>query len=107
MTNDSDLFRTREELEEKERAWPIGGNRFDSPVGEWLPLYEGKMVQAFDHRPLRASWSTLITSTDPRSPYRLPLLSTKIQIGCQIHISGYCRMRRPSRQPHICSYSRT
>ena len=50
MTNDSHLFRTREELEEQERAWPVGQNRFDSPSGEWLPLYEGKMVQAFDHR---------------------------------------------------------
>ena len=50
MTNDSGLFRTREELEEKEGAYPIGGNRFDSATGEWLPLYEGKMVQAFDHR---------------------------------------------------------
>ncbi len=50
MTNDSHLFRTREELEEQESAWSIGGNRFDSPAGQWLPLYEGKMVQAFDHR---------------------------------------------------------
>ena len=50
MTNDSDLFRTRSELEEKEGAWSIPGNRFDSPSGEWLPLYEGRMVQAFDHR---------------------------------------------------------
>lgn len=50
MTNDSHLFRTRPELEEKESAWPIGGNRYDSPSGEWVPLYEGKMVQAFDHR---------------------------------------------------------
>ena len=50
MTNDSGLFRTRAELEKREGAWPIGGNRFASPAGEWLPLYEGKMVQAFDHR---------------------------------------------------------
>ena len=50
MTNDSGLFRTREELEEKEGAWPIAGNRYDSPSGECVPLYEGKMVQAFDHR---------------------------------------------------------
>ena len=50
MTNDSHLFRTREELEEKEGAYPVGGNRFNSPQGEWVPLYEGKMVQAFDHR---------------------------------------------------------
>ena len=50
MTNDSGLFRTRKELEEKEGAYPVGGNRFASPSGDWVPLYEGKMVQAFDHR---------------------------------------------------------
>ena len=50
MTNDSGLFRTHRELEEKEGAYPIGSNRFGSPAGEWVPLYEGKMVQAFDHR---------------------------------------------------------
>ena len=50
MTNDSGLFRTRAELEETEGAWASGGNCFDSPSGVWLPLYEGKMIQAFDHR---------------------------------------------------------
>lgn len=50
MTNDSHLFRTRAELEESEGAWPIGDNRWQSAAGEWVPLYEGKMVQAFDHR---------------------------------------------------------
>ena len=50
MTNDSGLFRTRSELEEQEGAYPVGGNRFASPSGDWVPLYEGKMVQAFDHR---------------------------------------------------------
>ena len=49
MTNDSRLFRTRSELEQ-EGAWPISGNRYNSPFGEWVPLYEGKMAQAFDHR---------------------------------------------------------
>ena len=50
MTNDSHLFRTRTELEENEGAWPIGGNRFDSPSGEWVPLYVGRMIHQFDHR---------------------------------------------------------
>jgi len=50
MTNDSNLFRTRHELEEKEGAYPIAGNRFRSAAGDWVPLYEGKMAQAFDHR---------------------------------------------------------
>lgn len=50
MTNDSGLFRTRLELEEKERAYPVANNRWRNDKGEWLPLYEGKMAQAFDHR---------------------------------------------------------
>ncbi|MDX5365747.1 MAG: restriction endonuclease, partial [Alphaproteobacteria bacterium] len=50
MTNDSGLFRTRQELEEKEGAWPIGGNRWKSKKGEWLPLYVGRMIHQFDHR---------------------------------------------------------
>ena len=50
MTNDSHLFRTIDELEEREGAWPIGGNRFDSPKGEWVPLFVGRMIHQFDHR---------------------------------------------------------
>lgn len=48
LTNDSGLFRTRAELEKD--AYPIGGNRWKKGEEEFLPLYEGKMVQAFDHR---------------------------------------------------------
>ncbi|MGX0879699.1 hypothetical protein ACSSV4_004409 [Roseovarius sp. MBR-154] len=50
MTNDSELFRTRAELEDQEGGYPLGGNLYGSASGNWLPLYEGKMVQAFDHR---------------------------------------------------------
>ena len=50
MSNDSGLFRTRVELEEQEGAYPIGDNRFRSEGGEWIPLYEGKMIWHFDHR---------------------------------------------------------
>jgi hypothetical protein len=50
MTNDSALFRTREELEEKEGAYPIGGNRFGSASGVYVPLYVGRMIHQFDHR---------------------------------------------------------
>ena len=50
MTNDSGLFRTREELEEKEGAYHVGSNRFASPSGDWVPLYEGKMIQIYNHR---------------------------------------------------------
>ncbi|WP_293827040.1 hypothetical protein [uncultured Brevundimonas sp.] len=50
MTNDSHLFRTRRELEEREGAWAVGGNRFRSASGDWLPLYAGRMIHQFDHR---------------------------------------------------------
>jgi hypothetical protein len=50
MTNDSGLFRTKAELETDEGAYPVGGNIYDSASGKWVPLYEGKMVQAYDHR---------------------------------------------------------
>ncbi|HEY8124405.1 MAG TPA: hypothetical protein VIF88_03165 [Methylocystis sp.] len=50
MANASGKFRNRSELENQEGAWPIGGNLFGSAAGQWTPLYEGKMVQAFDHR---------------------------------------------------------
>ncbi|MCC0049799.1 MAG: Eco57I restriction-modification methylase domain-containing protein [Rhodobiaceae bacterium] len=50
MTNDSGLFRTLSELEEQEGAYPVGGNRYGSASGEWLPLYVGRMIHQFDHR---------------------------------------------------------
>lgn len=50
MANDSAQFRTRKELEEKENAYPVGQNFWKTADGTWVPLYEGKMVQAFDHR---------------------------------------------------------
>ena len=49
MTNDSHLFRTAARLEE-EGFYPIQGNHWRRGDEECLPLYEGKMVQAFDHR---------------------------------------------------------
>ena len=50
MSVDSGLFHTRHELEEKEEAYPISGSHFASRRGDWLPLYEGKMVQIYNHR---------------------------------------------------------
>lgn len=76
MTNDSHLFRTRAELEEREGAWSIGGNRFQSAAGEWVPLYEGKMVQAFDHR----AASVVVNAANANRPAQ-PLPATSEQHG--------------------------
>ncbi|MFM8899786.1 MAG: Eco57I restriction-modification methylase domain-containing protein [Burkholderiales bacterium] len=49
MTNDSHLFLTRAELE-KQGFVAAGLNRWRRGDEEAVPLYEGKMVQLFDHR---------------------------------------------------------
>ena len=50
MTNDSRLFRTKSELVENEAAWPIEHGCYESADGVWLPLFEGKSVQIYNHR---------------------------------------------------------
>ncbi len=49
MTNDSRHFRTAGQLN-AEGFYPVDGNRWKRGEELYLPLYEGKMVQAFDHR---------------------------------------------------------
>ena len=49
MTNDSGLFRTAAQLDAG-GFYRIAGNRWKRGAELCLPLYEGKMVQAFDHR---------------------------------------------------------
>jgi hypothetical protein len=49
MTNDSKLFHTRADLEKRGFA-SVGLNRWRHADEEAVPLYEGKMVQMFDHR---------------------------------------------------------
>ena len=48
MSNDSDLFRTREHLEQQ--GWTLNGNVFERGDEKYLPLYEAKMMNLFDHR---------------------------------------------------------
>jgi hypothetical protein len=48
MANDSGLFRTRAEMEAADQT--LTGNVWDGPLGKYLPLIEGKMVNHFDHR---------------------------------------------------------
>ena len=48
MANDSHLFRTREQLEGD--GWQLMGNVFRKVGMKYLPLYEAKMTQIFNHR---------------------------------------------------------
>ena len=48
MTSDSQLFRTRQDLEAQ--GYELQGNVFVQGKDEWLPLYEAKMFWHYDHR---------------------------------------------------------
>ena len=48
MSNDSHLFHTREQLEAD--GWQLVGNVFRKDGMEYLPLYEAKMTQIYNHR---------------------------------------------------------
>lgn len=49
MTNDSGHFKSAADLK-KLGAYPVAGGRWKKGKDEFVPLYEGKMVQAYDHR---------------------------------------------------------
>jgi len=49
MTNDSGLFKRRDELE-KEGWYPVGMNRWKKGEAEAVPLYVGRMIYNYDHR---------------------------------------------------------
>ena len=49
MTNDSHLFQTAAQLDSA-GFYPVQGNHWKRGEETYLPLYEGKMVQLYDHR---------------------------------------------------------
>lgn len=49
MTNDSALFKRREELE-RDGWYPVAANRWKKGEAEAVPLYVGRMVHQYDHR---------------------------------------------------------
>ena len=49
MTNDSENFWTREQLEEH-GAYPVALNRWRKGQDEWLPLFQARMIHHYDHR---------------------------------------------------------
>ncbi len=60
MSNDSHLFRTREQLEAD--GWRLDGNIFRKDDRDYLPLYEAKMIHHFDHR-----WGTYEGQTEAQA----------------------------------------
>lgn len=61
MNTDSRLFRTAKQLEES-GCYRIDKNRYKKGTEEYRPLYEGKLVQAFNHR----ASGVVINPSNPR-----------------------------------------
>jgi hypothetical protein len=82
MANDSKLFVGPAALQ-KDGAYPIGNNIWRKGDTEYLPLYEGKMVQAYDHRAsdillaegnlFRTGQGRDLTTVEHENPARLPV----------------------------------
>ena len=65
MANDSNLFKTKEQLEED--GWELEGNRFLRGTETYLPLYEAKMTHQYNHRFFGFENNEEFLSKDPNS----------------------------------------
>lgn len=102
-TDDSDLYRTRQQLIEE--GWELHGNVFVRNGERMLPLYEAKMVDFFNHRAAdvvksetavsRQNQPRYLTSDELRRPdrYAMPLN--------WIAESGLIRTRRKGRETSV------
>ncbi|MGZ4286794.1 MAG: Eco57I restriction-modification methylase domain-containing protein [Solirubrobacteraceae bacterium] len=80
MSDDSHLFRTRDRLEADGAT--LDGNVFTRGSDRWLPLYEAKMIDFFDHRragvvisdtaAIRQAQPEYLTDDDHADPQRTP-----------------------------------
>lgn len=75
MTNDSGAFRTLAEVEGTVGGFPVGGRRYNSTSGTWVPLYEGKMIWHFDHRA-----ASIVVNPDNQHRPAYPRESTLIEL---------------------------
>src|SRR5690606_27440035 len=74
MSNDSGLFRTKEDLERD--GFELRGNRFVLGEQVYLPLYEAKMMHQFDHRfatYTSGGGTRDLTPAEKRDPNKVPL----------------------------------
>ncbi|MFA1541667.1 Eco57I restriction-modification methylase domain-containing protein [Actinomadura monticuli] len=67
MSNDSHLFRTRDQLEAD--GWRLEGNVFSRGDQRYLPLYEAKMVDVYNHRAADVVKSEMATKRQNQPSY--------------------------------------
>ena len=89
MTDDSDLFRTREELERD--GWRLHGNVFTRDGKRMLPLYEAKMV-ALLQPSAATSFNGDAVNGEPAAAS--PSLRSRTQLVLASHGTGLQKMGR-------------
>jgi hypothetical protein len=118
MTNDSALFRSVSECERAGAA--LDGNVFRHPDGRAsLPLYEGKMVGAYDHRAadvvisptalIRQGQPDYLDTRQHQDPARLPIprywvSSTEVDARLtddQTWLLGFCLVTSPTNERSV------
>jgi hypothetical protein len=80
MSNDSGLFRTREQLESE--GWVLNGNIFEKGDEKYLPLFEAKMIYHYNHR-----YGDFAGSPPGKRPHILPNVSQE-----KLKDPNYCVM---------------
>jgi hypothetical protein len=115
MTSDSKLFRARHELEAA--GWTLVGNIFTKGSQSMLPLYQGLMIDFFDHRAadIIKSSSAILRQNQPRylddhqkaeaSSLAIPMywvsekdVEANVRTGTDAWFVGFSRISSPTNQ---------
>ena len=113
MTSDSQLFRNANQLE-ADGFYPVEGNRWKRGQELYLPLYQGRMIQHFDHRANSVRFnpdsthnpylSTPVTQAEHANPdyapnvrYWVPIDDVNREMGTSLNWTiAYRRIARPT-----------
>ncbi|MYS22515.1 N-6 DNA Methylase [Streptomyces sp. DvalAA-14] len=103
LTDDSDLFRSRERLETE--GWELRGNVFERGTERMLPLYEAKMANFFNHRAADVVKSLTAVSRQNQPKY---LLTEELQDPARLALPlnwiqrhGMIPTRRRGKDVHV------
>ena len=113
MASDSDLFRNRQQLEAE--GGELKGNIFERGGERYLPLYEAKMTQPYDHRAadviisatavVRQGQPDSLSDNEHRDPHRLPMprywvheSEVEAQIGSMKWQLGFTNVTSPTNE---------
>ena len=117
MSNDSNLFQTRDELEAN--GWVLRGNVFYKGAQEMLPLYQGMMADFYNHRAAdvvrslsaekRQNQPRYLTDDDRADPNRVALPQywvNSAEVNLQADwIAGFSEVTSPTNERTLVIYA--